>query len=100
MGARKRKTVVCGICKAEKPNYSHGTCSACWRLVKRRLQGAKPKWKCRKHLASNWLGGRDEYCVVCGASVGWRHPSQIKRNKTGFRCAEHRYVRIKESSGD
>ncbi len=30
----------------------------------------------------------------CHRMAGWRTPSQIKKNKTGFRCREHKYVRL------
>ena len=49
-----------------------------------------------EQFASNWQGGEFMYCSVpgCHRVAGWRTPTEIKKNKTGFRCPEHRGVRL------
>jgi hypothetical protein len=64
------------------------------RRIKRALRGCITIDRACKHLASNWQGGRDVFCAICGAYAGWRRPCQIKRNKTGFRCARHKLRRL------
>ncbi len=62
-----------------------------------RIAGAIPQEKARKHLASNWRGGRIMPCCVpgCDKLAGWRHPFEIKKNKTGFYCSDHAKTRLR-----
>jgi len=91
-----RKMIVCYECKKKKPHHARGFCNACYRRVKRRLRGGIPKSKARGHLAPGWWGGEKMFCSVpgCWRGTGWKTPGQIKKNKTGFRCREHRNVRL------
>lgn len=97
MGTRKRKLIVCSLCKKRKPRGANGWCDACYRRAKRALSGSIPKHKMVRHLNPNWQGGRDVYCCICGDYAGWRSPSAIKRNKTGVRCPKHQHARIARS---
>lgn len=89
------KTLYCSDrCKIsvyrEKPGWlARGATRA---MNKRRFLGGMPKDRHKKHLHSQWAGGRDVRCAVCGDAAGWREPNMLIRNKTGFRCLTHRNI--------
>ena len=62
------------------------------------IAGKIPRSRRRGHLSPTWRGGELMYCSVpgCHRIAGWKCPSEIRRHTTGFRCSEHRNVRLPE----
>jgi len=60
--------------------------------TKRRLKGVKPRSRCVGPLSNGWRGGRIMHCSFLGCllTAGYRHPYEIRKNKTGFFCEKHR----------
>ena len=59
------------------------------------MDGHLPAYVWSGEFHPHYAGGREVHCVVCLAPAGWRTPSELRSNKTGFRCKVHRYVRVK-----
>ena len=59
------------------------------------MDGHLPAYVWSGEFHPNYAGGREVLCEVCLAPAGWRKPSKLRSNKTGFRCKAHRYARFK-----
>jgi hypothetical protein len=47
-------------------------------VILRRLDGILPRVALRRENAPGYRGGRFVACMICGLSLGWKHPSEIK----------------------
>ena len=110
-GRRIRKSNLFGVCKHNRKcrrEYARRWRAAnlerardCARRAVARREGRNELF-CRSqttahgHRHRNWRGGYVVECAVpgCYRKAGWRTPSQQRKNKTGFRCPEHRHVRL------
>jgi glutamate synthase domain-containing protein 2 len=64
-------------------------------LVLSRLAGKLPKVALRRENAPGYRGGRFVVCMICGLSLGWKCPSEIK--KWSGRCRSCKAKRLEVS---